>query len=203
MLHKFHRISALVIGSFVLVHFINHFFIFCGTQHHINFMESFRVIYRNPIVEALLLVCILFQIGSGVYFVWRRRGQRSGFLDKVQAISGLYMAYFLLNHVGAVLFGRLVSELDTNIYFGIAGFYSAPFYLYFIPYYFLAVVAIFVHTACAFNWLTRNVIVNPIRIRLAYSIITLGVLVSSALILGFNGVFNEIAIPQEYSELYE
>jgi len=140
MLHKFHKISALIIGAFVLVHLINHLFILSGT---------------------------------------------------------------FLNHVGAVLFGRFIAGLDTNIYFGIAGFYKAPFHFYFIPYYFLAVVAIFVHIASAFYWLSRNAVNDPMRTKLTYSIIIVGILLSVTLMLGFNGVFNEIIIPVEYFELYE
>ena len=126
MLHKFHKISALIIGSFVFVHLINHLFILSGAQQHIGFMESFRVIYRNPVAEIVLLICVLFQVCSGIYFVWRRRGKRSGFFEKAQAISGLYLAYFFLNHVGAVLFGKYIAELDTNIYYGICLLYTSP-----------------------------------------------------------------------------
>lgn len=203
MLHKLHRVSALVIGAFILLHLANHLYILGGPQSHIEFMDSIRVIYRNSIAESILLTCVLFQAGSGLYFVWQRRGQRTEFLEKAQALSGLYLAFFLINHVGAVLFGRIGAQLDTNIYYGIAGFYKAPFHLYFIPYYFLAVVAIFCHIACAFNWLTRNSISKLLRTRLAYSIISIGILMSSTLILAFNGVFNKIEIPPEYSALYE
>lgn len=203
MLHKFHRMSALLIGSFIFFHLANHLFILSGVQQHIDFMESFRLVYRNVVAESILLLCVLFQVCSGVYFVWQRRGQRSGFLEKSQAISGLYLAYFFINHIGAVLFGRLGLELDTNIYYGIAGFHTAPFQFYFIPYYFLSVVALFVHLASAFNWLSRNSIHHTLRTKLAYVIIFLGVSISTTLMLGFSGVFNEIVIPAEYSAIYE
>ena len=203
MLHKFHRFSALIIGFFVFFHLINHLFILGGVQLHLDIMASFRVIYRNLVAETILLVCVLFQISSGLYFVWKRRGQRTEILEKIQVLSGLYLAYFFINHVGAVLFGRLAAQLDTNIYYGIAGFYTAPFHLYFIPYYFLAVVALFVHIASAFNWLSRNSIANPLRIKLVYAIISVGVITSAILILAFNGAFHEIVIPQEYREFYQ
>ncbi|MEJ2446092.1 MAG: hypothetical protein P8Y42_22020 [Exilibacterium sp.] len=143
-------------------------------------MESFRVVYRNIIIESILFVCVIFQVSSGVHFVWKR-----------------------LNHIGAVLFGRVSAGLDTNIYYGIAGFHISPFQLYFLPYYFLAVVAIFVHLASAFNWLTRNKITEILRVRIAYSVIIIGITVSVTLMLGFSGVFSEIKIPPEYSAIYE
>ncbi|PCJ19744.1 MAG: hypothetical protein COB04_05400 [Gammaproteobacteria bacterium] len=195
--------SALLIGAFILFHLLNHLCILGGVQQHIEFMETFRLFYRNIIAESILLLCVLFQVCSGVYFVWRRRGQRSGFLEKAQVISGLYLAYFFINHVGAVLFGRFVAELDTNIYYGIAGFHTDPFQLYFIPYYFFSVVALFVHLASAFNWLSRDLIQQALRTKLAYLIVFIGILMSTTLMLGFNGVFSDIVIPSEYSAIYE
>jgi len=203
MLHKLHRMSALVIGTFIFAHLINHLFILGGVQQHIDVMDAFRVIYRNLIVESVLLLCVAFQASSGVYFVWKRRGQREGFLEKTQAISGLYLAYFFLNHVGVVLFGRVFTGLDTNIYYGIAGFHVAPFQLYFVPYYFFAVVALFVHLASAFNWLSRDKITEALRSRLAFLIIVIGIIISTTLMLGFSGAFGEINIPAEYSAIYE
>lgn len=203
MLHKLHRISALLIGLFVFFHLLNHLYILGGIQLHIDVMDAFRLVYRNIIAESVLLLCVFFQACSGVYFVWKRKGQRSGFLEKAQAISGLYLAFFFINHVGSVFFGRFIVEVDTNIYFGIAGFYTSPFQFYFIPYYFLSVVALFVHLASAFNWLGRNSIQQTLRENLSYLIIVVGVALSTILILSFNGVFYEILIPQEYSLMYE
>ena len=203
MLHKLHRMSALFIVTFILFHLINHSFVLVGIQQHIDVMDALRAVYRNVVFEGVLFLCLVFQVCSGVYFVWKRRGQRIGFFEKAQAISGLYLAYFLINHVVAVLFGRVSAGLDTNIYYGIAGFHVSPFQFYFVPYYFLAVVAIFVHLAAAFNWLSRNNIADVYRERLAYSIIAMGVVISVTLMLGFSGVFYEITIPPEYRATFE
>lgn len=202
MLHKLHRVSALVIGTFVLFHLINHAMIFAGVQAHIEFMDSLRVVYRNIALESVLLFFVIFQVVSGVRFVWKRKGQRVGFMEKAQAISGLYLGYFLLNHVGAVLFGRFVAELDTNVYYGIAGFHINPFYWYFVPYYFLAIVAIFVHIAAAFHWLGREKLTALTRTRAAYVIMLGGILLSASLMMGFAGMFSEIKIPAEYQAIY-
>ena len=166
-------------------------------------MEIFRVVYRNIVIEVILLISVLFQVSSGIYFLWQRKGQRHMVLEKAQAVSGLYLAYFLINHVGAVLYGRIGAGLDTNIYYGIAGFHIDPFQFYFIPYYFFAVVALFVHLASAFNWLSRTSIHHTLRTKLAYVIIFIGVSISTTLMLGFSGTFNEIVIPTEYSAIYE
>ena len=203
MLNRFHRFSALVIGVFVLIHLFNHLLVLQGIEQHIEFMQSARVVYRHGVVEGILLFCLIFQIISGLFFVWRRRGKRSGFFDKAQAISGLYLAFFLINHVAAVMYGRYSAGLDTNIYYGIAGFHVSPFYLYFIPYYSLAVIAIFVHLACAFNWLSKDLLATPVRQKLSYTVIFAGGVLAAVLILGFNGNLGEVLIPAEYLELYQ
>ena len=201
--HKFHRISACIIGIFIFCHLINHLCIYSGVQQHIEVMEMLRIVYRNIFVESLLLFFVFFQASSGIYFVWKRRGERRLFFEKAQAISGLYLAFFFFNHIGAVLFGRIYVGLDTNIYFGIAGFHVNTFYLYFVPYYFLAVLSLFIHLASAFSWLSRKKITENLRMKVAYSIIGIGALLSFFLMLGFSGTFSEIQIPAEYRSLYE
>lgn len=202
MLHRFHKMSAVVIVAFILLHLLNHLFALQGISEHIQFMDKLRVIYRNAVAESLLLLCVLFQVGSGVYFAWKRRGQRRGFFEKAQVISGLYLAYFFLNHVGAVIYGRWWLGLDTNIYYGIAGFHTDPFQFYFVPYYFFAVVAVFVHIAAALHWLTRNTLGEKARKWLSVLVIVLGVLVSNILMDAFCGVFYDVEIPEEYSAIY-
>lgn len=44
---------------------------------------------------------------------------------------------------------------------------------------------------------------NPVRQIMTYSIMGIGVLTATLLILGFNGVFGEVSIPLEYNDLYE
>ena len=63
MLHKLHRASAYIIGAYVAVHLFNHGLALSSVEAHIQFMEAFRHIYRNPFVEVLLLACVTFQIG--------------------------------------------------------------------------------------------------------------------------------------------
>ena len=106
---------------------------------------------KTNIIESLLISCVLFQSISGCILIYKRKGLRHTFLEKAQVWSGLYLAFFLINHLFAVFAGRLILDLDTNVYFAISGFYVFPFSLFFVPYYFLAVSSIFVHLACAFN----------------------------------------------------
>ncbi|GAA6154046.1 hypothetical protein NBRC116587_34680 [Pseudoteredinibacter isoporae] len=123
-------------------------------------------------------------------------------LDRAQALSGVYMAFFLSNHLVAVLYGRIALELDTNLYFGIAGIHSSPYFLFFIPYYFLAVLAIFIHISAAVHWLLRNRFERVIRNRISMTMIAAGGIFATLLLLAFAGVNQDISIPEEYLAPY-
>ncbi|MBN48794.1 MAG: hypothetical protein CMN85_04580 [Spongiibacteraceae bacterium] len=202
MLHTLHRVSACVIGAFVAVHLLNHLLALESVDAHIAFMEAFRNLYRIPLVEILLLACVAFQIASGIYFIKARWGQRRGFFERLQALSGGYLAYFLLAHVGAVLFARTVFNLDTNFNFAAAGIHVSPFQFYFVPYYFLAVVAIFGHVACAIHWLTRNHFSLAARNRIGYAALSIGAVLSALIVAALAGGFYEITIPAEYTATF-
>ena len=90
-------------------------------------MRSFRTVYRYPAIEIMLLAAVIFQVFSGIIFLIRGWKQRKGFISWLQAGSGAYLALFLINHVGAVLYGRFILNLDTNFYYAAAGFYVQPF----------------------------------------------------------------------------
>ena len=120
-----HKYSALVIVAFAFLHITNHLMSLINIQSHIVFMDIARKIYRQPIVEGLLLLCVVFQATSGLWLLIRGWRQRRGFVAWLQAISGSYLACFLLVHVGAVLYGRAILQLDTNFYFAAAGLLSA------------------------------------------------------------------------------
>jgi succinate dehydrogenase/fumarate reductase cytochrome b subunit len=203
MLHKLHRASAFIISAYIAIHLFNHGMALESVEAHVQFMKSFRHVYRNPFVEFLLLSSVTFQIGSGIYFIKNRWGQRQGFFERVQALSGGYLAYFLLIHVGAVLFGRAVLKLDTNFYYAAAGMHVSPFQYYFVPYYFLAVVAIFGHIACAVHWLTRTNLSEATRNYFGYTVLVIGVVAATLIVAAFAGAFYDIKIPQEYRATYQ
>lgn len=203
MLHKLHRISACIIGAYVAIHLFNHLLAIQSIDAHLAFMKAFRHIYRQPLVEILLLACVAFQVTSGIYFIQNRWGQRHGFFDRVQSISGGYLAYFLLVHVASVLYARYSLKLDTNFYFAAAGMHVPPFQFYFLPYYFLAVVAIFGHIACAVHWLARNHFNEVMRNRFGYAVLAIGGIVATLIVTAFAGGFHPVEIPAAYKATYQ
>ena len=132
-----------------MVHVANHLAGLAGAAAHIAFMQAARAVYRQPAAEALLLACVAFQSLSGLWLAVVRRKERRSFVAWAQAASGAYLAFFLLIHVGAVMAGRFALGLDTNFYFAAAGLHVRPYACFFVPYYGLAVLAVFAHLACA------------------------------------------------------
>lgn len=151
-LRTLHKASAILIAAFACLHIANHLASLAGIPWHIAFMEVARKLYRQPIVEFPLLLCVAFQVASGLWFVTHGWKQRQGRVAWLQAISGALLAFFLLVHVGAVLYGRTVLNLDTNFYFAAAGFHVPPNQFFFGPYYFLGVFALFTHLGSAAYW---------------------------------------------------
>jgi succinate dehydrogenase/fumarate reductase cytochrome b subunit len=199
-LRKLHRLSAGVIATYALVHIANHLVALNGVASHIAFMEVARAVYRAGAVEWVLLAAVVVQIATGLATVLRGWRERRGWVPWLQAGSGVYLAFFLLNHVGAVLYGRTLG-LDTNFYYAAAGLHVPPFQFFFAPYYFLAVLALFTHLGCALYWQVQSG--SPTARRLAVAVpTTVGAVLSLMIVLAMAGVFYPVDIPENYKATF-
>lgn len=196
-LRGFHLCSALILALFLVLHIGNHIAGLFGAQAHIAYMDEARHIYRNPIIEPILIVLVIWQATSGLIMVIRGWKKRRGKVAWLQALSGLYLALFLLNHVGAVLAGRITQGLDTNIYFAAAGFHVPPWHLFFTPYYALALAALGAHIGCALYWQLGHKGVPALICSTA-----VGICLGGLFVLSMNGSLFEISIPLDYLSSY-
>ena len=199
---KVHYISGLTITIFVGLHIFNHGLIILGADNHIEIMTTLRHFYRNIFVETILLLAVATQIYSGLTLFFRTKRKTAHTLFKILQIwSGIYLAIFFVIHVSAVLAGRLVLNLDTNLYFGVAGLNSFPFNLFFIPYYFLAVVSFFGHISAIHNQrMTKNIFgINPYK--QSIGILIIGICFAVFPIYGLTNKFRGFQIPTEYNVL--
>ena len=142
-----HRLLGCIVALFVVMHLANHAALFWGAEQHLRVQELLRPIYRNPIIEPLLLLALAAQIVVGVRLLIRRGWPRR-LWARVQVVSGAVLALFLVQHVSAALVTRLLkTEIDTNIYWAAAVVSRIEFALYFAPYYALGIFALFLHLA--------------------------------------------------------
>lgn len=201
-LRALHKMSALFLGLFLAAHIGNHLYGIGGQQAHMNYTANARLIYRNSIVEPLLLTLIAWQAGSGLILLWRSRLSKRSVVGWLQQLSGLYLAIFLLIHVAAVISGRMVYGLDTDFRFAAAGFHVGNFSLFFAPYYFLAVLSLFAHVGCALYWNLTSLTL-PTRKSILGILIVIGAISSLLVVMSLAGMFYEVDIPAAYRGTYD
>ncbi|MBO0931679.1 hypothetical protein J2I48_11770 [Fibrella sp. HMF5036] len=196
-----HFASGLLLAVFVGTHLTNHLLVLISPAAHIAFMTAARVVYRNPLIEVVLLAAVLLQIVTGLSLVrkvWRV--PKAGW-GRLHVFSGLYLAFFLVIHLTAVLSGRYIFRLDTNLYFGAAGLNQFPLLLFFVPYYSLAILAFFTHVAAVHHKkMTRRVVGLSVS-RQSQLILVVGIVLTISILYGLTGGFRGLSIPPSSSLL--
>lgn len=195
---RIHYFSGITITLFVALHLFNHTYGLLGPQDHISMMDSLRLIYRNPISELVLLIAVAIQIVSGIKLVLVKRRIAATIFERLQIWSGLYLAFFLLMHVSAVFVARFFLELDTNIYFASIGILTFPFYLFFVPYYGLAIMAFFGHIAAIHQQKMKRQVLGLIPRNQAFLILFLGLFTTLITFYGVTNGFQGFPFPKEY-----
>ena len=198
---RLHYFSGIIILIFVGFHLLNHVYSIFGINAHIQLMKDFRVVYRNIIIETVLLTAVAIQIITGTKLFLKKRKTASGFFEKLQIRTGLYLAFFLLFHVGVVLFGRYYLKLDTNLYFGVAGLNTFPYNLFFIPYYALAIISFFGHISAVHSKKMKTKILEIGPIKQSFAILFFGVILTVVIFYGLTNGFSGIEIPRAYDVL--
>jgi len=164
-------------------------------------MNSLRIFYRNIFVETILLCAVFVQIFSGLKLFKANRKTATSNFDKLHIWTGLYLAFFFVIHLSAVLGGRLFLNLDTNFYFGVAGLNSFPLNLFFIPYYALAIISFFGHIACIHNKKMKQNIFSITPDGQSKAILIFGICLTIVILYGLTNHFNGVKIPTEYNVL--
>ncbi|HEY6895937.1 MAG TPA: hypothetical protein VI279_01645 [Rhodocyclaceae bacterium] len=108
-------VAAAVLALFLLAHIGNHMFGLVGSDAHIAVMKDLRQIYRNFVFEPLLLIGFLYLIGSGALMAWRFAGSETDGFRALQVASGIYLLFFLVSHINAVLvLARTILGIDSD-----------------------------------------------------------------------------------------
>ena len=187
-----HGLSAVaILLLFVGPHIVNHLTGFWNGPVHIEVMEAVRRVYRDDIVQPILLALIGFQILSGTALARRRMGMPSDFLGTVQTMSGIYVGVYFLAHVTAVFAARYAGT-DTNW-----NWLTRPnnsmlvslSNLRLIAHYWVGPIAIVTHVACGLRMVLLQRDTSPVTAdRLAVGLITVGVVVSSVILIALLNV---------------
>lgn len=199
-MERLHKVSAGFIFAFICLHFANHLIGLQGQGAHQQFLEAARLVYRNPIVEMVLLMAFVIQIITGAALSREIWAKKKDFIHQLQAVSGTYMAVFIVLHVGAVFLGRLVFSLDTNFDFA-AVTLTSPWIYVFLPYYALAIMAVFVHIGCICYDIFKKT-----NKYLGWSCLVLaaacGIYVTWLILMMYAGKFYPVTIGEPYLEVF-
>lgn len=144
-----HGSAGLLVALFIGFHLFNHLFSLAGEESHARLMDWGRQFYRAPVVEALLVAALLFQVVSGLRLAWQWSARGGDFQRLFQLASGVFLAVFILGHLNAVfVFARTWAGIETDWAFATGaptGLIMDPWSIRLLPHYALGVFFILAH----------------------------------------------------------
>jgi len=181
-----HGVSALaILLLFVGPHIGNHLAGFWSRSVHIAIMNAARHVYRDDIVQPVLLALIGFQILSGTALVRRRMRMPSDILGTVQTMSAVFVGVYFLAHMTAV-FATRHAGTDTNWIWLTRpndSMLVSLSNLRLIAHYWVGPIAIVAHVACGLRMVLLQRDISPATTnRIALALITAGVVTSSIIL---------------------
>ncbi|MDZ7783609.1 MAG: hypothetical protein U5K56_11985 [Halioglobus sp.] len=194
-----HRVNAMALAAFILVHLLTHLSGYYGIETYNAVQSALRTVYRYPPIEALLLISITAQLlmGAALLVMRLRRGRPHGFWAWLQVVSGGVFFVFMAQHLYSLAMARLYFDLDTNFYWP-ASVMSGPWFIYyFAAYYVLGVFALFAHIGAGVRFaLYERRPVAAQRVGVAFLIV--GAAIALAIPPIIAGAFYEITLPREW-----
>lgn len=182
-LRRLHRLNAALLGVFLALHLGNHLALIGGHATHTAVMEALRLLYRNTMIEPVLIALFAAQIVLGLILI-RRRGWPANRWAKAQVASGGVLAAFLVAHVSTVLATRMTTDTGTG--FAATVVSGSPQMWFFIPYYIAAVTALATHLAAALRFARWP----AARGALPRLLPIVGLAAGVVIVLGLRGTFN-------------
>jgi hypothetical protein len=189
-----HGVSAsAILLLFIGPHLVNHAAGLWNGSVHIAIMNVVRRVYRDDIVQPVLLALIGFQILSGTALLRRRMRMPSDFLGTVQTMSAVFVGVYFLAHMTAV-FATRHAGTDTNWIWLTRPNDSmlvslSPSNLRLIAHYWVGPIAIAAHVACGLRMVLLQHDISPATAnRFALALITVGVVASSVILVALLNV---------------
>jgi len=187
-----HGIAGVIALLYVLFHLFNHLAGLLGPEVHKYVMDIGRQVYRAKAIEPLLVLVMLFQIGSGLRLAWTWSERTVDRYRVFQVASGVFMAVFILGHMNSVfIFARTFLGIPTDWAFAAGlptGLIHDPWNIRLLPHYALGVFFVLAHL---FSGLRVVLLAHGTGVssanRIWWSGAVLSALVSLAIMLGMCG----------------
>src|SRR5260370_12521480 len=114
-------------------------------------MKAMRHVYRQEVVQPVLVALLLFQVGSGVYVATHADVRPMDRFRTFQIASGIFLAAYVLGHMNSVfVFARLYLGIDSDWGFATgapAGLVKDAWNIRLVPHYGLGVFFVLSHLA--------------------------------------------------------
>lgn len=188
-----HGVTAAILTLYVLFHLANHLVGLIGPEQHLAFMKLGRRVYRAPLVEALLVAAMLFQIGSGLTLFRRWTMRHADGFRVFQLASGFYLSLFILGHMNSVfIFARSFLRIETGWGFATgapAGLIFDAWNIRLVPHYWLGVFFVLAHMVSGLRVvLAAHNVDQHVVDRIWWGGVTVSAGIASAIIAGMCGV---------------
>jgi hypothetical protein len=192
VIERVHRISAVILLAFGIAHIANHTAALDNLSAHVTVQNFLRTVYRQTPLEILLVIAALSQVWTGSRLVSRARWQQGTGLRNLQVLAGSFLGMFFISHLsGVFISGRMLGHVDTTFAWatgGPSGLLTNARSPQFVPYYSLAVLAFFLHAACAGRWGLAPTLGKSAALKFCYGVIALGTVVTLLLLLPMSGI---------------
>lgn len=196
----FHRMNGTILIVFIALHMLTHLSGLFGVEAYQAMQSALRYLYRNTVIEPVLLLSFGLQVAIGTYLLTKSFKQRmTERWARTQAMSGIIFLIFIVQHLIALGITRWVEGLETTFFWPASVMSRPPFYWYFAPYYFLGISAMFVHLACAgrLTFLRQR---QPNAARRVFWVTTCsGILIALAVDLMLLGALYDITLPDQWT----
>jgi succinate dehydrogenase/fumarate reductase cytochrome b subunit len=182
-----HRLSATLLGVFVLGHVVNQALAFVSVPSYAAMRTVMRVASQQSISYAAIVTMVTLQVVTGAAMGLRAL-RTDGFARSLQAVSGWYLAVFLLLHVFVPLASPPASVAVSAALLTPPNLLATVAVTAQLPYYLLGVAAFLLHLGvyarlAALAWLTES----SVR-RLSYAAACAGAMVMVAVGLSLCGI---------------
>lgn len=141
--------AALLLFGYVAIHLFNHLAGLWGAETHLALMDVLRRWYRHPLVEPVLVLLVLAQVGTGLLLLRDWLSRDADVPRTLQVATGAYLGLYIICHLNSTfVYARAALGIDTNFWFasgGPAGLLGGAWSMRLLPHYAVAVLAIVLH----------------------------------------------------------
>ena len=191
-----HRIAALLLLLFVLVHIGNHVAAAIGPKTYNAYLATARIVYRNPIVEPLLIALIGAQAITGFSLIIKsfQRDEKRSLASWFEIFSAVGFVIFIIIHLSAIAVTRFYFEVQTDFYWVAEMFRAGALQPFIIGFHFLGIMTVTIHAGIGLKYMFDGIGLGKIGRTAAVTLIVAGFAASVIALSAYSGQFYPIEL---------